>query len=467
MENLKFINTIKSYKKDVNSEIILIFINGYEGIITAKRNNLSEYLNSIVEDFDFNVKNKYPDIYKKLWTGDKFIYLDEFSEELFKFSFVPVDVRLKYAHENPMNILKSFKINRNKFQNNFNCRNIFSGQNVNFYVNIGKIITIKNDRKEEFMKIYHFIKNIQINSLDKDYFKNISNSFYETLFILRKDIFKDVLIHHLTSDNTINYLTFVRSIFENMILYENKISHFLDIDYELLFDLDMIKNISSLISHLNDVSIIPIFSDNYCLVKYTKKTASEGNCYPISFDIEKDIKTIINKDIYDIIDWNETYVSGGLLAKLINCYCRNTNTLYMENSDIDLFITFNDSNYINYLNNFKRISKSWTNENNNYYFVINDVKVNTILIKKERLINAISDFHFCCAKALYNPKIGLKMFMSCIVSNITNIIYTFCKGKISDEIFMKYSKRGYSFILNKNEVSKLGSDYEIFEMTRK
>lgn len=222
---------------------------------------------------------------------------------------------------------------------------------------------------------------------------------------------------------------------------------------EITFDIEKMKE-----------EVNKCFNYRYDLIpEYNEHIRVNSNIYCKSLTIDE-INNNLSKSIDDKIskllqnnqnlDWNKCYITGGSLANLVK------NLFYEHvdidiNSDIDIIVAVDnicELEFRNVIYKFVSDIENYTiNRSDETYIVnINNRNYQFFRVLKSNLITTILRYHLCCCRTLYNKYVGLRITPSCFLSNLTLINYI-QSDSINKSTIEKYSNRGYSMLINKEE----------------
>lgn len=157
------------------------------------------------------------------------------------------------------------------------------------------------------------------------------------------------------------------------------------------------------------------------------------------------------------IDWSRCYISGGQISKVMRGIFHECEGVGYSGSDTDIYVTIDS---LDNLHDFRRVIFDFINgreykikiKNNLVYKIkINNKKYDFIPIVNGLLLSHILNFHFSSVKGIYNKNMGLLVSPLCLISSMNMINYLIIDKYITSEVYKKYFRRGYSYLITKKE----------------
>lgn len=449
----QIINFVDKISVSNNKADVVVFIKGKE------KNYFLVPENKIPSDLSLNIFTYIPsesglseDYRKYLFKDDKVLIIENLTRKIIESDLIPISRRVE-IFDNFDDVVCGLNFNIEKVIRQFNSRNIFNGVPMIYYRNIAQSIISKKGRDENLKSMLGFI--LQNIPATKDLSLYIYNPF--VMHILFTNIRKATSF--LQGNSSIETL---KVIFTSLVLFEGKLSGMIDFDMELLFGMEQFNLLNKVLGdEKSNLDLLPIYSE-FNLVKL-KEEQEEIKCTTIRInkDAHKDIEKIIGK-LYGKLDWENCYFSGSTLARLVRTYSTGGSIFEMlPNEDIDIFVMADSEYHCRKLITKLKVGDglfdngvcSIRYENRNFNFIKSHPKM---------FFQSVCDFHFGCARVIYNLKTGIRFTASGMISNILSTNFVFSKKRCSDiEKIDNYLSYGYSFVLNNVELATFKSKNEI------
>lgn len=449
----QIINFVDKINVSNNKADVVVFIKGKE------KNYFLVPENKIPSDLALNIFTYIPnesglreDYKKYLFKDDKVLIIKNLTRKIIESDLIPMSRRVE-IFDNFDDVVCGLNFNIEKVIRQFNSRNIFNGVPMIYYRNIGQSIISKKGRDENLKSMLGFI--LQNIPTTKDLGLYIYNPF--VMHVLFSNI--DKATSFLQGNSSIEKL---KVIFTSLVLFEGKLSGMIDFNMELLFGMEQFNLLNKILGdNKSDLNLLPVYSEFNLVKLKEKKEGVKCTTIGIQKNVSKDIEKIIGK-LYKKLDWKNCYFSGSTLARLVRTYSTGGNIFEMlPNEDIDIFVMA-DSEYHcrKFINKLKIGDTAFSNgvcnikyENRNFNFIRSHSRM---------FFQSVCDFHFGCARVIYNPDTGIRFTASAMISNMLSTNFVFSKKRCSDtEKIDNYLSYGYSFVLNNSELANFKSKNEV------